>query len=138
MDDVVVVAVLSDELQGVCLDEGERVPGLWLEVNAHDLVEACTVIANCCPTSTTKEVKEPRHVDPTARAGHRYIPSSAGRLAAQPVQQYASIGLSSYGVSSSSRRTRYQPGCRQSELAEDICSVAPCWSIRSNTLSRSR
>ena len=47
-------------------------------------------------------------------------------VAAQPVQQYASIGLSSYGVSSRSHRTGYQLGCGQSGLAEDSCSVAPC------------
>ena len=71
-------------------------------------------------------------------ASHRYISSAAAFVAAQPVQAYASIGLSSYGVSSRSRRTGYQAGCGQSGLAEDICSVAPCWSIYPNTLSRSR
>ncbi len=60
MDGVELAPVVGQELQSVGLDELERVARLWGIVHAHDLVEACTVIAHSRAASTAEQVQEPQ------------------------------------------------------------------------------
>jgi hypothetical protein len=46
----------SRPAQHVSLDELERVVGLWLDVDAHDLVEPGTVVAHGCTAGTAEQV----------------------------------------------------------------------------------
>jgi hypothetical protein len=46
-------------MQSVFLNEEKRIIGLRLDVHAYDL-EACAVVADCCPAGPAEEIKQAR------------------------------------------------------------------------------
>ena len=63
MNRVELMTVLSDELQGVGLDELEGVPWLRSYVHADDLVEAGMTVSHSSATSTAEQVQESHSAD---------------------------------------------------------------------------
>ena len=61
MNRVELMTVLSDELQGVGLDELEGVPWLRSYVHADDLVEAGMTVSHSSATSSAEQIQEPPH-----------------------------------------------------------------------------